>query len=169
MNVDQRFLAENSEKQKKKILAQIRQSYAKTSYFNTVYPVIESCFFNEEENLSKFIMQSILQITKLLGITTKLMRSSIVPIDHSLKKEEKVIGICKQLGAEVYYNSIGGTGLYDKDEFAEKGITLRFLKTREFKYNQGDKNFIPNLSIIDVLMFNGIDKTKHLLDTYELI
>jgi len=169
LNVDQRFLAENAEKEIVKTLAQIRQNYSETPFFNDIYPVIESCFLCKEKNLSGFIFNSIVQLTSLLQITTELIASSTVLVDHSLRKEEKVMGICRQLKADVYYNSIGGTSLYNKNEFAENGITIKFLKTRDIHYQQTENNFFPNLSIIDVLMFNGVDKTRQFLNAYELM
>ncbi|RLD74137.1 MAG: hypothetical protein DRI87_01980 [Bacteroidetes bacterium] len=169
LNVDQRFLAENAGKEIVKTLAQIRQNYAKSPFFNDIYPVIESCFHCKEKNLYRFIFNSIDQLRSLMKISTELIASSEIPIDHSLRKEEKVMSICSQLKADVYYNPVGGIDLYDKNEFKEHNIELKFLKTSVFNYDQGITEFIPKLSIIDVLMYNGVDKTHSLLELYELI
>jgi hypothetical protein len=68
-----------------------------------------------------------------LQITTSLITSSTIPVDHTLKAEKKVIEICKDRKAEVYINPIGGLGLYDKNEFKESGIELTFLEIRSYR------------------------------------
>ncbi|WP_372644074.1 WbqC family protein [Ancylomarina sp.] len=65
-------------------------------------------------------------------------------------------------------NAIGGVKLYSKDYFKEFGIDLKFIKSKEVTYNQFDNDFISNLSIIDVLMFNSVERIKKLLNSFEL-
>ena len=59
--------------------------------------------------------------------------------------------------------------LYSKDEFKEYGIDLYFIKMDNIEYKQFSNEFIPNLSIIDVLMHNGKEGTKELLNRYTLV
>ena len=85
--------------------------------------------------------------------------------------KDKVLNICKVLGADAYYNAIGGKNLYDKKDFAINGVSLSFLKTDEdLNYIQfPNMDFVPNLSMIDVLMFNSVEKVNQMLDDYILI
>ena len=89
--------------------------------------------------------------------------------NRELKGQERIIDICKQEKATEYINPIGGMDLYDKISFKENGIVLSFLQTGEVKYKQDSKEFIPNLSIIDVLMFNDSVDCRKLLNNYSLI
>ena len=59
--------------------------------------------------------------------------------------------------------------MYDKKEFEKNDIKLNFLKTLDFSYKQFDNEFIPWLSIIDVMMFNSHETINKILDNYELI
>ena len=59
--------------------------------------------------------------------------------------------------------------LYDKEEFSQNGIELKFLQTDNFKYKQYDNSFVLNLSIIDVMMFNSIEEVKKMLEKYKLL
>ena len=72
------------------------------------------------------------------------------------------------MNAVHYINPIGGTKLYSKEEFARHNIKLSFLKTNDVKYKQFGDEFIPNLSIIDVMMFNSREKIEEMLDQYTL-
>ena len=86
-----------------------------------------------------------------------------------MKAQEKVISICKELKATEYYNAIGGQELYSYEEFKDVDIKLSFLKSNEIKYKQLKDEFVANLSILDVLMFNSINDIKNFLNQYELI
>lgn len=169
LDVVERMLSDNSEKQISKIIAQIENSYKKAPYFNDVFPLIKNIFGSKEKNLFNYIYHSIEQITKYLDIDTKIIISSTLDIDHRLKAEEKVIAINKALNADRYINAIGGQELYDKKKFAAEGITLNFIKTEIAEYKQFNNEFVPYLSIIDIMMFNSKDQIKNMLNKYELI
>ena len=89
-------------------------------------------------------------------------------MDHSLQNKDRVIATCKALGGGVYINPIGGTELYDKKEFINEGIELQFIKADSIQYTQYNNSFIPNLSIIDVMMFNSKREIKKMLEHYSL-
>ena len=52
----------------------------------------------------------------------------------------------------------------------DRNIQLYFLDSRrdEIKYNQLSKEFVPSLSIIDVLMNASGEEIKKLLEKYDL-
>ena len=83
-------------------------------------------------------------------------------------KDKKVLDICTRLGANDYYNAIGGKELYDADSFQSRGIRLHFLKTEYVEYEQVNSGFVSNLSIIDVMMCNGKESIKLLLRKYTM-
>uniref|UniRef100_UPI0013A5A8CB WbqC family protein n=1 Tax=Proteus mirabilis TaxID=584 RepID=UPI0013A5A8CB len=66
-------------------------------------------------------------------------------------------------------NSIGGKKLYKKEEFLSNRIFLNFIKPKEVVYQQfNNKNYEPNLSMIDILMNNSTNEVKKLLNEYIL-
>ena len=154
---------------KQKLLNQITQNYHKAPFFEEIYPTICQCVTHDETNLFNYIYYSITQIRELLAIDSDLIISSCVKIDHSLKGQDKVLSICKELGADKYVNAIGGQELYDKSIFENNGVKLNFLQTCPIIYPQYKNVFVSNLSIIDVLMFNGKERTKQLLNEFTLV
>jgi hypothetical protein len=67
-------------------------------------------------------------------------------------------------------NAIGGTELYAKPEFEEKGLELTFIRSRPFEYPQFGNVFVPWLSIVDVLMFNALEDVRASVSgNYDLI
>jgi len=165
LDVRDRYLTDNWHLERRKILNKIIESYKKSSNFDQVFPLIESCILFEEKNLFKFIFNSLVQIKGYLGIRTPLIISSTIDIDHGLKFEKKVIEICKAQKATEYLNPIGGIELYSKVEFKENNLGLQFIKTGDIKYKQFDNDFIPYLSIIDVMMFNSKEVTQGYLNS----
>lgn len=169
LHVNERYLAESFHKEKIKILRKIKESYRKAPYFSEVYNLIEEILNYNDHNLFQFIFNSINKICNYLEIRTKLIISSDVNINHHLKSQDKVIAICKELKANVYINPIGGTELYSKNEFNNEGLNLKFLKSNEIQYNQFQNNFVPFLSILDLIAFISLDKLKKVLTNYDLI
>jgi hypothetical protein len=86
-----------------------------------------------------------------------------------LKAQYRILDICIKQNATHYINPIGGVDLYEKAMFSNKNIQLSFIKMNAIEYKQNNKNFVPSLSIIDVLMFNAIEEIQDLLNQYELL
>lgn len=154
---------------KKKLVNQIRESYRKAPLFTEMMPLIESIILYDDNNLFNYIFNSVKEICKYLDIDTELIVSSTVSIDHTLKGQDKVIAICKQLGATEYYNAIGGQELYSVSDFEKENIRLSFVSTNPLEYSQFSNEFVPWLSIIDVIMFNDVDKVREMLNDFKLI
>lgn len=169
LNVDERFLADAWVSEKKKMLNKIRSTYQKSPNFNVIFSLIEKIILFEENNLFSFLLNSIKLINEYLGIQTLITVSSTINIDHTLKSEKKVIEICKAKRTKVYINPVGGVDLYDTNIFKDQGIDLFFLKTNSITYPQFNHEFVPWLSIIDVLMFNPKEEIKEMLNSYTFL
>lgn len=171
LDVRDRVLADDFSDFQEKFLKQIQLSYKKAPFIDAVYPVIEEIVRYEDINLFNYIYHSVESIRNYLGICSELIISSTVTIDESLKGKDKVLALCKCLEATEYYNSVNGIPLYEphRQEFEDAGIRLRFPKMREITYPQFGNEFVPNLSIIDVMMFNSQEKCRQLLTEYDFV
>ena len=153
----------------KKFSRLIESAYKKAPYYEEVSALLEKIYAYEDRSLGAFMLHSFQVVLDYLDIDTKLILSSTIEKDNTLKAKDKVKHICHILGADTYYNAIGGQELYDKDDFKSDGINLQFVKTELSVYPQFKNEFVPGLSIIDVLMHNGKEGTKRLLNEYTLI
>ena len=153
----------------KKFRNMLQSCYAKAPYYKEIMTELEQVFTYENRNLGAFLYHSYQVILDYLGINTELILSSAIEKDNSLRAEYKVKHICHLLGADTYYNTIAGKELYDTDDFAREGIKLQFIQSCASAYKQYKNEFVPNLSIIDVLMFNGREGTNRLLKEYTLV
>jgi len=163
LDVVERQLSDDWPLERKKLLNRITESYRKAPQFAAVYPLIEQIVMHEEKNLFRYILNSLQLLNSYLEIGTPLVISSSVEIDHSLKAEKKVIALCQALKADTYINPIGGVELYDKAGFKAEGIELQFLKANAVPYPQLKNEFVPFLSIIDVMMFNDRESLKRMI------
>jgi hypothetical protein len=169
LDVVQRELADNIDVESKIIIRKIEAAYRKAPYCKDVMPLVTECFRRRGVNLFDFIYASLELLRQYLEINTKMIISSTIDIDHTLKSQDKVLAICEYLHADMYINPIGGRELYRAEAFREKGIELRFLATKPIEYKQFDNEFVPSLSIVDVLMFNSKDRIQEYLRRYDLL
>jgi hypothetical protein len=159
----------SSEFSRQKLLSQFRDCYLKAPYFEDVWPLIERIVSFQDDNLFRYIQNSIVLICDYLDIDTEIIVSSSVAADHDLLSQDRVLSICEALNANTYVNPRGGVELYSTDEFASKGCELKFINTNTIEYMQFGDSFLPGLSILDVLMFNSLDECRHLLKEYGLV
>jgi len=152
-----------------KLLKTLKQNYSKAPFFKDTFPLLEEILGDKEKDLSRFIGLSLGKIAKYLNINTKFLYSSDIKNDKTFKAQDRLIEMSKILNATGYINSIGGIELYDKAVFSQNDINLSFLKTHKISYKQFNNEFVSNLSIIDILMFNNKEQIKEMLTMNELI
>lgn len=150
------------------LLAVIKEAYMKAPCFEQIYYLLDKIINFPERNLAKYLRNQIEIICEYLDIKTQICCSSEIDKNNSLKGEEKIIEICRNIGADYYINAIGGRKLYHQDKFRNCGIKLRFIKNLSEPYAQYGGEFLPDLSIIDVMMFNDNAKIKEMLEAIQL-
>lgn len=148
----------------------IRHAYSKAPFFSEVFPLVESIFHSEVDTISKLAATSVEKVSKYLGIDVDFKFSS-ASFNHTKgqEKSDRLINITKDLGGTTYINPIGGRDLYCQKFFKKNGIKLDFLRPESITYPQFNFKFIPDLSIIDVMMFNSIEDIGQLLNKYQLV
>lgn len=185
-------LIDNSKPWQKKILKSLQFGYSKAACYHEVLPLIEEILSKEYTTISELNCSSIKRICQFLDIQTEIdsdidryldLEMRLVDIESNdysrfthlhtmpIKKVARALEICRQEESDFFVNAIGGQELYDKTEFKQYGIDLYFIKMNDIQYSQNctDGSFEPNLSVIDVLMHNGKEGTKKLLNEYTLI
>lgn len=157
-------------KEKNNFLNKLKECYRKAPHYQETMSLLEKALALEDLNLFHFIHHSLQLVLNHLEINTRLELASSVPINHDLRGEEKVIAICKHFNASVYHNAIGGMELYHEGNFAAAGMDLRFIKTSPIVYPQFKNDFVPWLSIIDLLMFNTREQVMNWVkNDYQLV
>jgi hypothetical protein len=175
---------------KKKILHSLVLNYRKAKYFEEVYDLVEKVINYPTDRLSELNYQSIKHVCDYLGIKTELSTDCVKHHDLEKKlsadnigekdfpnliikdwqpKVIRVLEICRMEKADIFVNAIGGAELYSREAFLKNGVDLKFVKTKKIKYKQFNNDFVPDLSILDVMMFNSKKEIKKILNQFELI
>ncbi len=154
-----------------KLLKTIKQNYLKAPFFEAVFPVVDeilsSCVSNV--SISEIAGQSIIKVSEYLKVNTIFEFSSELYADtKGMFKADRLVEICKRNNANTYINAVGGVDLYSKGYFKKKDINLFFIQSQIREYKQFNNEFIPYLSIIDVMMFNSVGVITEMLNKYEL-
>ena len=154
-----------------KLKKTIQIAYRKAPFFNQVFPIIEQCLDYETNSISKLAIKTIEETAKYMNVNTSFEISSYKYADtKELERTERIITLCRINNAQTYINASGGTDLYSKEEFQNKGISLFFIKPQLTEYKQYNTDrFIPGLSVIDVMMFNSVKEIHKMLNNYDLI
>lgn len=150
-------------------LKTLEYAYRRAPYYPQVLPLAEEILAFEERGLVSYLVHSFKVICRYIGIGTEFVLSSAIAKRPGLKGQEKILDICGCLGAAEYYNAIGGQELYSSGAFQERGIGLKFLETDEICYGQFRNQFVPSLSILDVMMFNSKEEICRMLGRYSLL
>ena len=158
-------------KWRSKLLKTVEQGYRKAPFYQAVMPLTEKIINFTTDSIADLVYFSLVELNQYLGLSTRLVQSSTVYNNADLKAQERILDICRQEKASHYINPIGGTDLYDKPTFTQAGMELSFIKALKVEYPQiNNRNeFVPWLSVIDVLMMNDVPTVKTMLGAYELV
>lgn len=152
-----------------KLLRTIEMAYKKAPCFSDAFPVINEVLSSEERLIGNLAKKSVQSVSDYLQLPTTYVNSAGEYSNKELKGQSRIIDIVEKENGSDYINPIGGTDLYEKKTFQEKNIRLHFLQTKRIVYPQLKNEFVPFLSIIDVLMFNDKTAIKNYLNEFELI
>jgi len=161
----------NEIKWQNRLLAQLVHYQKKAPYYKNIINLLSSIIYNYYDNITDLDRDLLITICNYLEINTPILKLSNLNININEVKapDEWALNICLAYGADSYINLPGGITFFNKDKYENSGIKLNFLKLKEIIYSQKNNIFIPNLSIIDLMMFNDVPTIKNYLNQYDLI
>lgn len=132
-------------------------NYVKAKYFDENWNELEKIYDMRFDTLIQLNLEIISFLQKKFKIKTKTLLSSELNIVS--KGSQRIIDICKQLGADIYYSG-RGYGLEEKkyineEDFIKNNIKIQYQNFVHPEYKQCYKPFIPNLSSLDLLFNEG--------------
>lgn len=182
------ILIENESQWRSRLLKTILHAYKKAAFFDETFTLLERIMEKPQDYLYQFNAESLIGICKHLGINTeityqhdnyRLIEEDLISKFENIsandckdkpdRKSERIIKICQTECAAIYHNPPGGHDMYNKEIFQKFGIDLKFVMPVLSDYNQFNRHFTPNLSVIDVLMHCGKEQTFAMLNNYSLL
>ena len=153
------------------LLKTVENSYKKAPYFVFVFNWLKDFLSKDYSYISELASGSVKAVADMLELPTRFINSSTINYKNNETQNgvQKILAICKILNADKYINPKNGVELYDRKEFLSLNKELHFINMHEITYPQFKQNaFVPNLSIIDVMMFNSKNEILKMLAKYEL-
>lgn len=151
-----------------KFFKTLSQAYSKAPYFDQAFTLVEGVLKMDVASIGDLAAHSVKAVCEAVGIKTTVYASAGLYGNESLNGQDRVIDICLKESVSRYINPKGGILLYSKEDFRQHGIELRFLSSTPFSYPQFANEFVPWLSIIDVMMFNDPSTIQTYLKEYQL-
>ena len=156
-----------SRKQAEYLCRVLKFYYSKAPYYNEAMKVIKPILLDEEPVLSRYLLMQLRTVAEYLGIKTEIRLLSEVSARWDCKAPELIRRTCEHFGYTNYINSINGNIYYTKEAFHEMGINLHFLRRNDdIRYQQRCEEYVPDLSIIDTMMYCSHDEIHDMLDHY---
>jgi len=134
-------------------LQSIRQNYSRTPYFELLFPDLDKIYLQQWEYIIDLDIQLIDLILKMLGLNRRIEFSSHLLIKGT--KTEKLINFCRYFKVDEYLTGNAAKDYLIEDRFPEEGIKLTYHNYNHPKYEQLYGDFIPYLSIVDLLFNEG--------------
>lgn len=140
----------------------ITQNYSKASYFKEYKDIFENFYLNNNEQyLSQINFQLIKIINQILGIETVIKWSS--DFDLVEGQTEKLLGICKQAGADTYLSGPAAQGYFDEQLADQEGIQVEWMDYSGYpEYNQLHEPFEHGVTILDLIFNEGPNATNYM-------
>ena len=151
----------------KKHIRGIEQSYKKAPFFPEIMPILEGLLDNHWQGLAKMNIALIKKICDVLGMQKSFFLSSDLGGDN-FHSTDLLISLIKTVGGNSYLSGAGGKKYMEIEKFPENGLGLHFLDYRPVPYRQQFGEFIPNLSIIDLLFNEGPDALRLIRESAEI-
>lgn len=145
-----------------KMLEMLYFNYKRSEHFEEVYEDVKSVIYGNYEFLSEICASSVIKVLEKMNYDTKNIYFSS-DLDTKFFKEQRVIEICKKLGATMYYSGNGAKEYQNQYDFNANGILLSYTSFKPKEYQQNfvkQCGFIANLSILDYLFNEGYNKQK---------
>lgn len=157
-----------------KLARTIRAAYRKAPYRDTTLAVLQSFAQHlaqapQPADFTTATEMALQSCIDAIGLATPLKRISSLGLEETRTGQDRIIAACHAIGAREYVNVIGGSDLYDGENFAASGLELCFLQPVLPEYDQGIPTFEPGLSILDVLAHVPPEDIRKMLDAAQIV
>ncbi len=142
--------------------AKLEESYNSSKFFYLYKNYLKNIYEKKWDMLVELNVETLKKTIEWLGLRIKIIKES--ELNVSGNSTQRLVNICEVLNADTYISGIGGKNYLKEEAFVEKNIKLQYQNYHPLKYKQNFSNeFIPNLSIIDLLANNGNDESLKII------
>ena len=151
-----------------KMLRTVVAAYAKAPEADSVIPVFESWLSKAAGNLADFLLLTLSETAARLGIKTEILPMSSIFSKNGHKGQERILDICRHLGASSYINPPGGRELYETGLFRGARVELSFLRPNLGAVCLEGTPEDASLSILHILMHKSQKDAAQAAHSFDL-
>jgi WbqC-like protein family len=151
---------DNKQAWRKKHLAALRQNYARAPYFAQTMTTFEALYAQNWHRLLDLNVACFDAVNRLLGLQREIRFASELDVEG--QGAERLVGICSKLDADRFFEGAAGRDYIDDTLFTDAGIAIEYQDYQHPVYPQLHGDFIPFLSVVD-LLFNCGPKSLEIL------
>lgn len=167
--INQTLISQNANWQEK-IFGQLTVYKKRAPHYMDVVELMREVIEKTYGNVAELAVASVIECCKYLGIDISYDVFSKMDLPELSVKEsdEWALYITKEMGYGTYVNPPGGKSFFHSEKYTELGIELKFLQQELVAYRQLGQEFVPGLSIIDLMMFCKPQEILQMMDAYTL-
>lgn len=154
-----------------RIVAQLQHYKKRAPYFADVMKLLRRCFDLKTNSIVELNLHCLQIICESLEIDLDVVRFETIErdVEPAGRAGEWAVNVSRVMNAKSYLNPIGGREIFDTQDFSKHGIELAFIQNQLTSYCQNNSQFIPGLSILDVMLFNSHAETRRLVDDFVIL
>ena len=152
---------DNNTDWREKTLKTIQLLYGKAPFYKDYEGFIQETYSKEWKYLSELNIHIMNFILKDLGAETKIYYDK--DYDFQGAKTAMLVDMCKKIDCDTYLSNLGSSAYVQIPEFTEAGLHHQYINYLGTTYRQQFGGFEPGLSILDMLMNCGREKTREIL------
>ncbi len=144
---------------RKKHLRGLEINYHKAPYFNDLFPRLKEFYSRESDLLADINKRSVVLLLEILEVKREIRLASQIG-DLPEEPSERLAAICAAVGGDTYISGAGGKEYLKLEPFHSRGIKVIYQTFVHPIYPQLYGDFVPNLSLLDLILNCGPDSRK---------
>ena len=129
----------------------LQTHYGRAGHFALESAPFRQMYEQEWSGLCELNLESVRLLCRAVGIETPMRLASELGVPGAAT--EKLIGLCRAVGADSYLSGVGGRDYLDEAAFGRAGVRLVYQAFEHPAYPQVWEGFVSHLSAVD-LLFN---------------
>ncbi len=150
---------------KRKLLGTLTASYSRAPYFKRYIRRLEEILANDYILLAQLNTALLSWASAELKIEVPALEASSLP-GISGASTERLVSVCRAVEAGHYLSGFGGQNYQEEELFVQQNIQLKVYDFKHPEYPQLWGEFIPGLSVLD-LLFNCGQESSLILNTMD--
>jgi hypothetical protein len=142
-----------------RVVRTLRLNYAKAAHANEVLPFVEEIVQCPANRIADYNRNGISALAGLLGLSdVRMVLGSTLAVSGSAT--DLLVSMVKAVGGTGYLCGAGAAGYQEDEKFAAAGLDLVHQHFDHPTYHPVGATFVPGLSVVDVLLNQGVQWTR---------